>query len=80
MIFLVAGIAGIAVGAFSFMGMHTFLYHFILLVTPIIMLVTGYYKPKFEDLRAHLTLMLVLFPPFCVPDFFYIPDFVLQIG
>ena len=44
---------------FSFMGLHTFLYHFILLISPIIMLVTGYYKPKFNHFIGAISIFII---------------------
>ena len=52
---------------FSFMGLHTFLYHFILLISPIIMLVTGYYKPRFN----HFIGAIAIFTIYAIPVFIY---------
>jgi len=56
---------------FSFMGLHTFLYHFVLTIVPIIMLVTGYYKPKFNHcLGAILIFVIYAIPVFVIDNIF----------
>ena len=52
---------------FSFMGLHTFVYHFILLITPIIMLSSGYYKPRFEYFKG----AIFIFIAYGIPVFIF---------
>ena len=52
---------------FSFMGLHTFIYHFILLITPIIMLVTGYYKPNFFHFKGAILIFVI----YAIPVFIF---------
>jgi uncharacterized membrane protein YwaF len=52
---------------FSFMGLHTFLYHFALLITPIIMLSSGYYKPK----PRHITGAILIFLIYGIPVYVF---------
>ena len=64
---LFAGIVNFAIPAddslFSFFGMHKFVYHAILMLTPAIMLGTGYFKPKFKDIIGIMTtFVIVAFP------------------
>ena len=50
---------------FSFMGLHTFLYHFALIITPVLMLSTGYYKPKFNHYKGAVLIFVI----FAIPVF-----------
>ena len=52
---------------FSFMGLHTFLYHFMLLITPIIMLSSGYYKPNFNHYKGAILIFII----YAIPVFIY---------
>lgn len=52
---------------FSFMGLHTFVYHFILLISAIIMLVSGYYKPKFNHFKGAILVFFI----YCIPVFIF---------
>ena len=52
---------------FSFMGLHTFLYHFILLITPILMLTSGYYEPKLKHYKGAISIFLI----YAIPVFIY---------
>ena len=52
---------------FSFMGLHTFLYHFALIITPALMLSTGYYKPKFNHYKGAVLIFVI----FAIPVFIY---------
>lgn len=53
---------------FSFMGLHTFLYHFILTIVPLIMLISGYYKPKFKHCLGAVTIFIVYAIPVFIID------------
>lgn len=59
---------------FSFMGLHTFLYHFMLLITPIIMLTSGYYKPKFN----HYIGAIIIFIMYAIPVYIFNSIFELD--
>jgi hypothetical protein len=59
---------------FSFMGLHTFLYHFMLLITPIIMLTSGYYKPKFN----HSIGAIIIFIMYAIPVYIFNSIFELD--
>ena len=52
---------------FSFMGLHTFLYHFILLITPIVMLSSGYYTPKIDHAKG----AILIFITYGIPVFVF---------
>ena len=52
---------------FSFMGLHTFLYHFALLITPIIMLSSGYYRPKLNHFKGAFLIFII----YGIPVFIY---------
>ena len=52
---------------FSFMGLHTFLYHFALLITPIIMLTSGYYVPRFDHFKG----AIFIFIAYGIPVFIF---------
>ena len=49
------------------MGLHTFLYHFALIITPALMLSTGYYKPKFNHYKGAVLIFVI----FAIPVFIY---------
>ena len=56
---------------FSFMGLHTFLYHFVLTIVPIIMLTTGYYKPKVRhSMGAILIFIIYAIPVFIINNIY----------
>lgn len=59
---------------FSFMGLHTFLYHFMLVITPIIMLTSGYYKPKFN----HSIGAIIIFIMYAIPVYIFNSIFELD--
>lgn len=61
---------------FSFMGLHTLLYHFILLITPIIMLVTGYYKPKVHHFIGASSIFVLYGIPVFVFDSIFSQDYM----
>ena len=61
---------------FSFMGLHTLLYHFILLITPIIMLVTGYYKPKFHHFVGASSIFVLYGIPVFIFDNIFAQDYM----
>ena len=44
---------------FSFLGLHTFLYHFALLITPIIMLSSGYFKPSPKHIKGAILIFVI---------------------
>ena len=45
------------------MGLHTFLYHFALIITPVLMLSTGYYKPKFNHYKGAVLIFVIFAIP-----------------
>lgn len=45
---------------FSFNGLHTLLYHTLITLVPMVMLITGYYKPKWKDIWKGFTLFLII--------------------
>lgn len=57
---------------FSFYGFHTTLYHTLLLVTPLVMLCTGYFKFRFKDFGWQMLAFIVITLP--VIPFNYITD------
>ena len=61
---------------FSFLGLHTFVYHFILLITPIIMLVSGYYKPKFKDFLGAVLIFIIYAIPVFIFDNIFNQDYM----
>ncbi len=61
---------------FSFMGLHTLLYHFILLITPIIMLSTGYYKPEFKHFVGAMIIFLIYSVPVFIIDNIFAIDYM----
>lgn len=61
---------------FSFMGLHTFLYHFILLITPIIMLVSGYYKPQVNHAKGAILVFAIYAIPVFIFDSIFIQDYM----
>ena len=61
---------------FSFLGLHTFVYHFILLITPIVMLVSGYYKPKFKDYVGAVLIFVIYAIPVFVFDNIFQQDYM----
>ena len=61
---------------FSFLGLHTFVYHFILLITPIIMLVSGYYKPKFKDFWGAVFIFVIYAIPVFIFDSIFKQDYM----
>ena len=61
---------------FSFLGLHTFLYHFILLITPITMLVSGYYKPKFKDFKGAVLIFIIYAIPVFIFDNIFKQDYM----
>lgn len=54
------GFSGKHASVFSFFGLHTLLYHALIFIIPLIMLVTGYYKPKVKDIKYGLATFLAL--------------------
>lgn len=61
---------------FSFLGLHTFIYHFVLLVTPIIMLACGYYKPKFQHFKGAILIFIIYAIPVFVFDTVFKQDYM----
>ena len=61
---------------FSFMGLHTFLYHFILFITPIIMLSTGYYEPKIKHFKGAVLIFVLYAIPVFVYDSIFKQDYM----
>ena len=65
---------------FSFYGLHTCLYHMMLLLVPMIMLITGYYRPQWRDfVNAFVVFAIVAAPVFifnCIftTDYMYLYD------
>ena len=77
---LFAGIVNFAVPAsdslFSFYGMHKFVYHAILMLTPAIMLGTGYFKPKFKDITGIMITFIILAIPVYVFNVVFQQDYM----
>lgn len=61
---------------FSFLGLHTFVYHFILLITPIIMIVSGYYKPKVKDFIGVILIFIIYAIPVFIFDNVFKQDYM----
>ena len=61
---------------FSFMGLHTFIYHFILFITPIIMLVTGFYKPKIRHAAGAILIFIIYAIPVFIFDSIFVQDYM----
>ena len=61
---------------FSFMGLHTFLYHFMLLITPILMLTTGYYKPKFNHYKGAILIFIIYAIPVYIFNSIFEQDYM----
>ena len=61
---------------FSFMGLHTFLYHFILLISPIIMLTSRYYKPEFNHFKGAVLVFLIYAVPVFIFDNIFMQDYM----
>lgn len=61
---------------FSFLGLHTFIYHFILLITPILMLISGYYKPKFKDFIGAVLIFVIYAIPVFIFDTIFKQDYM----
>ena len=65
---------------FSFPGMHTMLYHAVLFVCPMIMLLTGYYQPKWKDMFGGMAVfgviaaIMIAFDNIFVVDYMYLYD------
>jgi len=53
---------------FSFIGLHTMLYHGLMLLIPMIMLITGYYKPRWKDAYLGLIACAVFAIPIYILD------------
>ena len=52
---------------FSFYGMHKTVYHYVLMLTPAIMLATGYIKLKIKDIVG----IMVVFIAFAIPVYVF---------
>lgn len=61
---------------FSFMGLHTFIYHFILFITPIIMLVTGFYKPELKHVKGAILIFIIYAIPVFIFDNIFQQDYM----
>ena len=61
---------------FSFMGLHTCLYHFILLITPLIMLISGYYKPQVNHFKGALVVFVAQAVPVYIFDSIFVQDYM----
>ena len=65
---------------FSFYGLHTCIYHLMLLLVPMIMLITGYYRPQWRDfVNAFIVFAIFALPVFifdCIfgVDYMYLYD------
>ncbi len=65
---------------FSFPGMHTMLYHAVLFIVPMIMLITGYYKPKWKDMLGGMAVfgiiavIMIIFDNIFTVDYMYLYD------
>lgn len=57
---LFVGFSGKGCSVFSFFGMHTLIYHALIFIVPLVMLMTGVYKPKIKDIYYGLGLFLIL--------------------
>lgn len=61
---------------FSFMGLHTFIYHFILFITPIIMLATGVYKPELKHAKGAILIFIIYAVPVFIFDNLFQQDYM----
>ena len=74
------GFSGKHASVFSFFGLHTLLFHAIIFIVPLIMLVTGYYKPEKKDilyggaLFLGLATIILIFDLITGCDYMYIHD------
>ena len=65
---------------FSFYGLHTLIYHSMLYIVPMVILITGYYKPKWKDVWSGLLLfacivaVVLTFDTICKVDYMYLYD------
>ena len=57
---LFVGFSGKGCSVFSFFGMHTLIYHAIIVIVPLVMLMTGYYRPEIKDIWYGLALFGML--------------------
>jgi hypothetical protein len=57
---LFVGFGGKGCSVFSFFGLHTLIYHALIVIVPLIMLVTGYYRPEVKDILYGLSLFMIL--------------------
>jgi hypothetical protein len=75
-----AGIINFAVPCdesfFSFYGMHKTLYHYILMLTPAIMLGTGYIKLKFKDVFGIMAVLIIFGIPVYIFNFIFKQDYM----
>ena len=61
---------------FSFYGMHKTLYHYILMLTPAIMLGTGYIKLRIKDLYGIMAVLLIFGVPVYIFNVIYKQDYM----
>ena len=77
---LFVGFSGKGCSVFSFFGMHTLLYHALIVIVPLAMLFTGVYLPQKSDILFGMALFLFLavavwtFDAFTGMDYMYIYD------
>lgn len=57
---LFVGFSGKGCSVFSFFGMHTLIYHALIFIVPLVMLMTGIYKPEVKDIYYGVGLFLIL--------------------
>lgn len=61
---------------FSFYGMHKTIYHYILMLTPAIMLGTGYIKLKFKDVIGIMAVLIIFGIPVYIFNFIFKQDYM----
>ena len=61
---------------FSFLGLHTFLYHFVLLITPVIMLSSGYYKPQPQHAKGAILIFVIYGLPVYAFNYIFKQDYM----
>ena len=75
-----AGLVNFAVPAgeslFSFPGLHKFLYHYILMLTPAVMLGTGYFKLKLKDILGVMIVFIICAVPVYIFNAIFKQDYM----
>lgn len=75
-----AGIVNFAIPAeeslFSFFGLHKIIYHYILMLTPAIMLGTGYFKLQLKDILGIMIILMIFGLPVYVFNAIFKQDYM----